>query len=95
MSMGVVAPLFLLTRFTYLLNYVNFDMATEYPVYAHDRPILSAPLREIDLISERTAGERNVVVAYDDESSAQAGTCACTPTVASTAITPRVREDCP
>ena len=69
-SMGVVVPLFLLTiRFTYLLNYVNFDMATEYLVYAHGSPDIKRALREIDLISERTAGERNVVVAYDDESS--------------------------
>ena len=70
MGMGVTVPLFLLTvRFTYMLNYVNFDMATEYLVYAHGSPDIKRALNELDLISERTAGERNVVVAYDDESS--------------------------
>ena len=66
-SMGVVVPLFLLTiRFTYLLNYVISTWRPSTWFMRTDRPIKRA-LREIDLISERTAGERNVVVAYDDE----------------------------
>lgn len=70
LSIGVVALLFLLTvRVSYMLTYINFDMATEYMVYAHASPDIKRALREIDSISERTVGGRNVVVAYDDDSS--------------------------
>ncbi len=67
---GLTALLFVVTvRFSYMLNYINFDMATEYLVYAHASPDVKRALREIDSISERTAGGRNIVVAYDNESS--------------------------
>jgi DNA-binding beta-propeller fold protein YncE len=70
LGIGGVALLFLLTiRFSYMLNYINYDMATEYLVYAHATPDVKRALNEIDLISERTVGERNVVVAYDDDTS--------------------------
>ncbi len=70
LGLGGVALLFLLTiRFTYMLNYINYDMATEYLVYAHGSPDIKRALAEIDKISERTVGDRNIVVAYDDESS--------------------------
>lgn len=70
LSIGLVAVLFLLTvRFSYMLTYINFDMATEYLVYAHASPDIKRALREIDSISERTVGGRNIVVAYDDDSS--------------------------
>ncbi len=52
-----------------MLNYVHDDMATEYLVYAHGSPEIKRALDEIDHISERTVGDRNIVVAYDDESS--------------------------
>lgn len=70
LGLGGLAILLLLTiRFTYMLNYVNYDMATEYLVYAHGSPDIKRALREIDHISERTVGDRNIEVAYDDESS--------------------------
>ncbi len=70
LSTGLVALLLLLTvRFSYMLTYINFDMATEYLVYAHASPDIKRALREIDALSERTVGGRNIVVAYDDESS--------------------------
>ncbi len=69
-GLGLVGLLLLLTiRFSYMLNYVNYDMATEYLVYAHASPDVKRALAEIDLISERTVGERNVEVAYDDDTS--------------------------
>jgi uncharacterized protein (TIGR03663 family) len=69
-AMGMIALLLALTvRFTYMLNYINFDMATEYLVYAHATPDIKRMLSELDLISERTVGGRNVVVAYDDDTS--------------------------
>lgn len=69
-AIGFVALLLALTvRFTYMLNYINYDMATEYLVYAHATPDIKRMLAEVDLISERTVGGRNVVVAYDDDTS--------------------------
>ena len=60
--------LFLLTvRFSYLLTYVNYDMATEYLVYAHASPDVKRALQEIEAISERTVGEREIRVSYDDD----------------------------
>ncbi len=70
MSVGFVALLFLLTiRFSFMLTYINYDMATEYLVYAHAGPDVKLALEEIDRISERTVGGRNIEVAYDDDSS--------------------------
>ncbi|MEZ4658205.1 MAG: hypothetical protein R2911_11590 [Caldilineaceae bacterium] len=70
MATGLIALLFLLTvRFSYMLNYINYDMATEYLVYAHGGPDIKTALAEIDKISERTVGGRNIEVAYDDDSS--------------------------
>ena len=67
---GLTTLLLVLTiRFSYMLNYVNFDMATEYLVYAHASPDVKRALNEIDSISERTVGGRNIVVAYDNDSS--------------------------
>ncbi len=60
--------LFLLTiRFSFLLTYVNYDMATEYLVYAHASPDVKRALKEIETISERTVGEREIQVSYDDD----------------------------
>lgn len=65
---GIAAVLLLLTvRFSYLLTYVNYDMATEYLVYAHAAPDVKRALGEIEIISERTVGEREIRVAYDDD----------------------------
>ena len=70
LATGLVAVLFLLTvRTTFTLNYINYDMATEFLVYAHAGPDVKRALAEIDTISQRTVGDRNIVVAYDDESS--------------------------
>lgn len=70
LGLGLVALLFLLTiRFTYMLTYVNYDLATEYLVYAHATPDVKRMLNELDEISERTVGDRNIFVTYDDDTS--------------------------
>lgn len=70
LTLGLVAILFLLTvRTSFMLNYINYDMATELLVYAHAGPDVKRALAEIDTISQRTVGDRNIVVAYDNESS--------------------------
>ena len=69
LGLGVLSVLFVLnTRASFVLNYVNYDMATEYLVYAHASPDVKRALAEIDAISQRTVGDRNIVVAYDDDS---------------------------
>jgi len=70
LGIGFFALLLLITiRFSYMLTFINYDMATEYMVYAHASPDVKRALDEIDSISERTVGGRNIVVAYDNESS--------------------------
>jgi uncharacterized protein (TIGR03663 family) len=67
MMVGLSGVLLLLTvRFAYMLTYVNYDMATEYLVYAHAGPDVKRALAEIELISERTVGDKQIRVAYDD-----------------------------
>ena len=67
-AVTALAILFLLTiRFSYLLTYINYDMATEYLVYAHAAPDVKRALHEIETISERTVGEREIQVSYDDD----------------------------
>lgn len=69
LAVGGVAVLLLFTiRTSYTLNYINYDMATEYLVYAHGGPDIKRALTELDTISERTVGGRNIVVAYDNDS---------------------------
>ncbi|MCB0072171.1 MAG: TIGR03663 family protein, partial [Caldilineaceae bacterium] len=69
LALGGVALLMLLTvRFAFMLTFINYDYATEYLVYAHASPDVKRALDEIDMISERTVGERNIEVAYDDDS---------------------------
>jgi uncharacterized protein (TIGR03663 family) len=69
-GVAMVAILFVFnTRASFMLTFVNYDMATEYLVYAHASPDVKRALREIESISQRTVGDRNIVVAYDDESS--------------------------
>jgi uncharacterized protein (TIGR03663 family) len=66
---GLAAVLFIFTvRASFMLTYINYDMATEYLVYAHGGPDIKRALAEIDTISERTVGDRNIVVAYDNDS---------------------------
>jgi DNA-binding beta-propeller fold protein YncE len=55
-------------RTSFTLNFINYDMATEFLVYAHAGPDVKRALAELDTISERTVGDRNIVVAYDDDS---------------------------
>jgi uncharacterized protein (TIGR03663 family) len=70
MMVGVTALLLLLTvRFSYMLTYVNYDMATEYLVYAHGGPDIKRAIAEIEEISQRTVGDREIRVAYSGDAS--------------------------
>ena len=69
-SVALLAILFVMNvRASLTLTFVNYDMATEFLVYAHASPDVKRAMSEIESISQRTVGDHNIVVAYDDESS--------------------------
>jgi uncharacterized protein (TIGR03663 family) len=70
LALGVAGLLLALTlRAGIRLCYVSYDLATEHLSYAQGTPDVKRAMREIELISERSAGDREVFVAYDDQSS--------------------------
>lgn len=56
-------------RTTYQLNFVNQDYVIEYLFYAHASPDPLADIRQLEDISRRTVGDRQLKVAYDNDSS--------------------------
>lgn len=67
--LAVVLALGLWTvRVSYMFNYITYDDATELLVYAHGTPDIKRAMNEIAQISERTAGGKQIKVAYDDDS---------------------------
>jgi len=58
----------LTVRFAWMLAYINYDYATEYLVYAHAAPDVKIVMAEIEEISRRTVGDKEIKVAYDDDS---------------------------
>ncbi len=68
MGLGVALVLFVLTlRVSYRLTYVNYNMATEYLVYAHAGPDVKRALAEIEELSQRTVGDREIRIAYGND----------------------------
>ena len=55
-------------RFAWMANYINYDYASEFLVYAHGGPDVKLALSEIEDISRRTVGDLQIKVAYDDDS---------------------------
>jgi len=55
----------LTVRFSWMANYINYDTAKEFLVYAHGAPGVKVAMRQIEEISRRTVGERQIKVAYD------------------------------
>ncbi len=55
-------------RTSWTANFVNDQNVKEFLVYAHGTPDIKLVFREIDDISRRTVGGRQIKVAYDDDS---------------------------
>ncbi len=55
-------------RVTWMLNYINYDLVNEMLVYAHGTPDIKFVMNEIEMISRRTVGDKQIKVAYDDDS---------------------------
>ncbi len=68
---SIFAILALLTmRFTYMANFPNADLATEYLVYAHGAPATKQEiLPQLEQLSMRLHGDMSMQVVYDNESS--------------------------
>lgn len=68
---SIFAILALLTmRFTYMANWPNGDLATEYLVYAHGAPATKQEiLPQLEQLSMRLHGDMTMQVIYDNESS--------------------------
>ncbi len=50
-------------------NYILYDSAEEYLVYAHSYTGVKDVLRQVADLSEKTTGGMNIIVAYDDDTS--------------------------
>ena len=69
---GVVALLvlsLLTTRSALMASFINYDLATEYLVYAHGAPAIKWVLDDIEELSLRTTGGMDLSFSYDNETS--------------------------
>ncbi len=55
-------------RFSWMASFINYDNVKEFLVYAHGAPDVKMAMREIEEISRRTVGDKQIKVAYDDDS---------------------------
>jgi len=55
-------------RVTWMANYINFATPNEMLFYAHGSQDIKLALAEIDEISQRTVGDKQIKIAYDDDS---------------------------
>ncbi len=68
--LGVLVLSLLTVRTMVQANYINYDLATEFLVYAHGTPDIKVALRQIEDVSWRTTGSpRDVAVAYGEDGS--------------------------
>lgn len=64
---GILAVL--TARAAFRANYLKYDSAQEYLVYAHSFSGVKDLLRQVADLSEKTVGGKDIVVAYDDDTS--------------------------
>lgn len=57
----------LTARAAYMASFINYDLATEYLVYAHAAPDPKQVLAQVEEISRRTVGGKNIQVAYSSD----------------------------
>ncbi len=64
---GILAVL--TVRASFRANFLKYDSAEEYLVYAHSYSGVKDVLRQVNDLSEKTVGGKEIVVAYDDDTS--------------------------
>ncbi len=67
--LGLLLLTVLTIRTGWIWNYINYDSALEFGVYAHGGPGLKIAMQQIEELSQRTAGGLNIRVGFDAESS--------------------------
>jgi len=67
-SLGILLAV-LTTRASWLASFQNYDLATEFLVYAHAAPAISTTMEDIRYFAERTNEGDDFRVAYDDDTS--------------------------
>lgn len=66
----VIALTALTIRTSFYLNFINFDMATEFLVYAHGTPDIKVALKQVEEISWRVTGSPyGIKIAYGEDGS--------------------------
>jgi uncharacterized protein (TIGR03663 family) len=58
----------LTTRTMWMANFINYDYATEFLVYAHATPDIKLVVNDLETLSRRLYGDRSIKFAYDDDS---------------------------
>ena len=56
-------------RTGWIWNYINYDSALEYGVYAHGGPGLKVAMQQIEELSQRTVGGKNIRIGFDADAS--------------------------
>jgi predicted membrane-bound mannosyltransferase/DNA-binding beta-propeller fold protein YncE len=67
--MGLLALTVLTIRTGWIWNFINYDSALEYGVYAHGGPGLKIAMKQIEELSQRSSGGLTIRVGFDAESS--------------------------
>ena len=64
----VVVLVLLTVRFSWMLSFINYDYVSEYLFYAHAAPDVTLAMQQIEDISRRTVGDKQIKIAYDNDS---------------------------
>ncbi len=67
-AVAVVILALLTFRFAWMLSFINYDYVSEYLFYAHGAPDVTLAMGQIEDISRRTVGDKQIKVAYDNDS---------------------------
>ncbi len=66
---AIVVVLALFTfRSAWMVSFINYDYVSEYLFYAHAAPDVTLAMHEIEDISRRTVGDKQIKIAYDNDS---------------------------
>lgn len=67
-ALVVLVPLVVMTvRYAWLASYVHGDIAREMLIYTQTTPDVTMVMDELEMLSRRIAGGRDMVIAYDNE----------------------------
>jgi uncharacterized protein (TIGR03663 family) len=67
-AVGVVVLALFTFRFAWMVSFINYDYVSEYLFYAHAAPDVTLAMQEIEDISRRTVGDKQIKIAYDNDS---------------------------